>query len=508
MITRDIQNAAEQSYDLIIIGGGIYGIALLYQATSLGLHSILVEQGDFANATSTNSLRIVHGGFRYLQKLDLHRFYESVGERRWFLKTFGGLVQPLACLMPLYNRGLHRSWILRPGLMVNDLLSWNRNQGVPANNRLPNGRIVTADMVRRSFQIVENKGLAAGAVWYDGTIDTPQRALMEWLKAAVIKGAQALNHVQADGLLHENDRVRGIRVVDQVSGQAFELRSDRVVNAAGPWCREVAARFDRDQEKFFRSSIAWNVLFDHPPLSDHALAITPPVPNASTYFLRPWKGRLLAGTVHEPYSGPIRSNPLPEAASLADYIAKLNLSIPGLNLDQEKVLHVFSGLLPAKSVGSDRLAVREIIHDHGRQDGPQGLYTVSGVKFTTARLVAEKTLQTICKHQANLLCTDKSKAAFDFEVDSNIGNFSSGWENSTERPKVMAQLREIIRAESVVHLDDLMLRRTTLGDDPRQALELAELICECFDWDDEQQIAEIAQLKQAYPYLTSENTVN
>jgi glycerol-3-phosphate dehydrogenase len=502
VIERDIDKVAAVPYDLIVIGGGIYGIALLHQAACRGLRSLLVEKEDFANATSTNSLRIIHGGFRYLQNLDLHRFYESVGERRWFLENFGALARPLACLMPLYNRGLHRTWVLKPALLANDLLSWHRNRGVPGDNHLHRGHLVSARKVRQVFEMVDSNNLAGGAVWYDGTVDTPQRALMEWLKAAVRQGAKALNYAKATDLIQENGSVRGIRILDQTNGRRFDIQSGVVINAAGPWCRELAACFDRDEEALFRSSIAWNLLFDRPPLSDHALAITPPAPNAKTYFLRPWKGRLLAGTVHEPYNGEIRANPLPDPASIEDYIQKINLAIPGLQLRTDHILHLFSGLLPAKTVGSEQLAVRENIHDHGSKAGPKGLYTVSGVKFTTARLVAEKTLTLVCKKNGIKCRPDHKAISSALKVDAHIGRIPDDWhqlKNSTSR--VMEDLAKIIQTEAVVHLDDLVLRRTTIGDNPRQALETAGLVCRCFDWEAEQRRAEMKRLRHAFPYV-------
>src|SRR3970040_1750222 len=110
-LIRQPEAASKEKYDLIIVGGGIYGAALSYMASLYGLESLLLERDDFGGATSYNSLRILHGGLRYLQKLDLHRFWESVRERNWFFRNFAGLVEPLPCLIPLYNRGLYRKSI-------------------------------------------------------------------------------------------------------------------------------------------------------------------------------------------------------------------------------------------------------------------------------------------------------------------------------------------------------------------------------------------------------------
>jgi glycerol-3-phosphate dehydrogenase len=104
VIERAVDRASAGDHDLIVVGGGIYGIALALEAARRGLKTLLVERADYGGATSWSNLRILHGGLRHLQNLDLVRFYESVGERRWFLRHFPDLVRPLPCLMPLYGR--------------------------------------------------------------------------------------------------------------------------------------------------------------------------------------------------------------------------------------------------------------------------------------------------------------------------------------------------------------------------------------------------------------------
>ena len=130
-IIREPLDAVKKKYDLIIIGGGIYGTMLSLEASRRGLLSLLLERDDFGQHTSFNSLRIIHGGLRYLQSLDLHRFRESVSERKWFLKTFPHLIKTLPCLMPLYGNGLYHPFVLRTALLMNDILSYNRNRTLP-----------------------------------------------------------------------------------------------------------------------------------------------------------------------------------------------------------------------------------------------------------------------------------------------------------------------------------------------------------------------------------------
>src|SRR5690606_5480760 len=139
MAAADAAGAARERYDLVIVGGGILGACLSLESTQRGLRTLLLERDEFAETTSANSLRILHGGLRYLQSLDLKRFHESVRERRWFLERFPEHTEPLPCLMPLYGRGLKRAGVLRLALAANDLLSARRNRGVRADRALPDG---------------------------------------------------------------------------------------------------------------------------------------------------------------------------------------------------------------------------------------------------------------------------------------------------------------------------------------------------------------------------------
>ena len=167
MIPRNPEAFSRDQYDLVIIGGGIYGACLSLQAARCGLRSILLEREDFGGATSWNSLRILHGGLRYLQTLDLPRFRESVAERHWFCKHFPDLVRPLPCLMPLYGRGLKRKAAFGPALRLNDWLSSYRNDSVAESIRLPNGGILPAEQTLATFSRVNSAGLEAAGFWYD-----------------------------------------------------------------------------------------------------------------------------------------------------------------------------------------------------------------------------------------------------------------------------------------------------------------------------------------------------
>ncbi len=468
-IIRDPKSAQDLQYDLVIIGGGIYGAMLALESTRRGLRPLLVERADFGGETSFNSLRIVHGGLRYLQKLDLHRFRESVGERQWFLKTFPQLVSPLPCLMPLYGQGFHRPAILKTALKLNDGLSRNRNQGVPAANHLPNSAVLGIEQTRLHFPDVAAAGLKGAAKWHDAVMLNSQRILIEVLKWACRLGATVLNYVEARELLTNGSSACGIRAVDQLDSSNFRFRAPVVVNAAGPWCRHLAASYHKDLPRLFHPSLAFNLLLDHPPLSDHALAVCPEKNKGHTYFLVPWHDKLFAGTGHTTFQWQPGHPVHPSREQLNHFLSDLNSAVPGMRLKSSDIIHVHAGMLPVTHPGATKLTVREIIVDHGAVGGPKGLYSISGIKFTTARLVAEKALRLIAPARTQYTPTGKIiPDLHEYEKNRRPLLNSNG-----KHPIPSPVLKTIIQEESVCRPDDVIFRRTSLYEKREHTRELA-----------------------------------
>ena len=464
VIARQPSRAAKETYDLIVVGGGVYGIALLLEAARRGLKPLLLEQSDFGSETSWNSLRIVHGGLRYLQSLDLPRFFESVGERRWFLRHFPDLVRPLPCLMPLYGKGLKRPGVFRLALATNSLLSSRRNRGVPPESHLPPGGVLSMAETLERFPKAAQDGLEGSALWYDASAPDSQRLLIEMLHWACACGATALNYVRAVGYERSNDGVATVAAIDRTSDTELTFRAPLVVNAAGPWCREVSSTFDRDIPELFHYSLAFNVVLDRLPLADAGLAVSPRSRAGRTYFLVPWKGRIMAGTFHVPWTG-AREDARVSDPMMATFLDDLNDSIPGFELTPADVQRVHWGLLPAASAGSDEITTRPVILHHRDHGGPEGLFSVSGVKFTTARLVAEQTLSKIQKYRGSGLPEPISKprpAPTQWPSIEEI-TASPGGTDALSRKR----LEELVDFESVVTSEDVLLRRSDWSLDPK-----------------------------------------
>ena len=499
-ILRNPPGAAKETYDLIVIGGGFYGVMLSWEASFKGLRTLLIERADFGGATSFNSLKTIHGGFRYLQSLDLQRFFESVKARNWFLQNFSdpNLVRALPCLLPIYGKGLRRPFILQQALQLNTVLAARCDRHLNAERRLPRGKIISAQRTQEIFSAVNLEGLQGGAIWYDAFIPNSQRLIIEVLKAACSMGAKALNYMQAQALLTSENRVAGIVAQDRETGNSYEYRAKVIVNAAGPWSAEVAVNLDGKHCNLYKNCLAWNVLFDREAVSDFAVAIAPNRTKAKTYFMHNWKGRLLVGTGNAPCLGKA-TEPMPSDSQLEDFITDLNDAVPQLKLNLTDIAQILAGFRPVKTPETTAVADREMIISHDRYGGPVGLYSIAGVKFTTARLVAEKTLKRIFA-DVSVSPPQATLSQVLGEISKQTGIFAYDWSPNPNELNWQQQIKQLIIEESVQHLDDLIFRRTSLGDNPSRVRAIAHQLCRLFNWDEERSQQELLRVEN---YVTS-----
>ena len=373
--------------DAVIIGGGIYGLMTALEAGKAGRRALVLERGTIGGATSANWFRILHGGLRYLQSGDIPRFRESVAERRWFQRFAPDLVRPMRFLMPLYGNGVRRPAVFRAAFFADATLGARRNAGLGPDQRLPRGRVLGAAATRALYPGVRPEGLRGGALWYDAIADDGARLMARIRAQAESLGARVLEQTEALELVAEHDRVAGVAARRGDDTQVY--RAPVVINAAGPWSAALAARFGDPVPQLFRPSLGFNLLLDKPPPADAGVAVSPPGTANPTLFVYPHEGRMFAGTWYA--SRPQGSNEaVASEAEIDAFLDALNTAAPALDAHRRDVKAVYPGLLPAQNTGGVDLSDREIIRDHGAEGGPAGLFSVSGVKFTTARRVAEK----------------------------------------------------------------------------------------------------------------------
>ncbi len=468
-----VTELARASYDVAIVGGGIYGAMLQLEASRAGLRSVLVERGDFGGATSEASLRIVHGGLRYLRGLNVARSVESTRERQWYAASMPQLVASLPCLLPIYERAGSPAAVLELGLAANDILgaAVRYLDGMPAD--VPRGHVVDARTARKLAPAIPAQGLAGGAVWHDLQLRCPGRVIVEALRWSAQLGGVAANYVEAVELLRSTGRVRGMAVVD-ANGTTAELAAPVVVNAAGPWAGALAARWGAADAVLGPLVVAWNLLLDRPALSDHAVALQDPLATSrGMLFATSLGGRLLIGTGYAPLGGrPCEAAEGVAEAELDGFLASLNRCVPALDAARRDILRIYSGVLPAAAPGSSVPRSRNVIV--GR--GPVGLFTVSGTKFTTARSAARRTLAAIRRSGAVSWPAPPRQTYPPCHASVADGLFAPDW-TLDDVEAGAPSLERSVRLEAVVHLDVLVLRRTTLGDQPARALGAARALC-------------------------------
>ena len=164
---RNLSQLQGRKFDVLVVGGGIYGVCTAWDAALRGLSVALVEKGDFGSATSSNSLKIIHGGLRYLQHADLKRVRESTAERRTLMRIAPHLVHPMPCLMPTYGHALKGKEAMAVALFLNDLVCFDRNGLSDPQKHIPRGRVISKKECMSLIPGVNERELSGGALWYD-----------------------------------------------------------------------------------------------------------------------------------------------------------------------------------------------------------------------------------------------------------------------------------------------------------------------------------------------------
>lgn len=402
---RGVGELAEREFDLVVVGGGIFGICVAWDAALRGLSVAILERDDFGGGASANCFKLVHGGIRYLQHADVARTRLSCRERNTLMRLAPHQISPLPMVLPTYGHGRRGREILLAGMRAFDLLSWDRNRGVhEATRRLPRGRLLSRGEVLATFPFVEREGLNGGGVVHEAQMHDPARLALSFLHSAVEAGAVAANYVEATGVRRRGDRVDGVEAHDRVGGSPLEVRGRLVIVAAGGWSPDFlrrALRLAAAPAPTFSRDVC--LVLRRPPSSPAALAFTDRSRDADALLSRdgrhlilaPWRGRTLLGVWHRVVDDGSRAAP-PDPTEIRQYLAETNRALPGLELEEGDVaLHQWGPVLFA-SARTDRnelsFGKRSLLVDHAAGDRIEGLITLVGVRYTTCRYEAERTV--------------------------------------------------------------------------------------------------------------------
>lgn len=531
-------------FDLLVIGGGVYGAFAAWDAALRGLRVALVEKEDWGGATSSNCLKIAHGGLRYLQTLDLPRMRESTHERAALLRMAPHLLEPLPCVMPTSGAGTRSAPALGAALLANAAVSWDRNRDLPASRHLPAGALLPPERLHALGDPIEARRDGGGALWYDALMRSPERIVVGVVRAAEDAGATCVNHARATALLRDPDGGVIGALVETFAGERVEVRARITLNAAGPWAWELVKPLGVPTGCDLARGI--NLVTSRPATQAGVAARHPR--DGRMFFAVPWNGRMMLGTAYAPKRSRC-AEPAELEREVRGLIEDLNAAIPGLSLRHDEVTRVHAGYLPAAGSdrhGAPRLLDRPFLVDHRDAHGIPGLVTMIGVKWTTARGVAERAVDLVQRRLTGRRergGTDRrplhggdvgDPEAFEREpVPARYAGLleedavrrlrrlhGTGWtevaELARERPALLApvastptlaaEVVHAVRHEGARTLCDVVLRRTELGSGghpgDRVARAVAELCAAELGWGAPHVATELALLRGAYPGTT------
>jgi glycerol-3-phosphate dehydrogenase len=552
---RELKKLSETEYDVAIVGAGINGACAAWDATLRGLKVALIDKADFGNATSSNSLKIIHGGLRYLQNLDLKRMRESINERKILMKNAPHLIHPLPVIMPTYGSSMKSRSAMFAALLANDLIGLDRNNLEDPQKYLPNGKVISNQQVEEYVPGFDGEKFTGGALWYDCVCSNTERLVLSYVLSAAEKGADAANYVECIGFLGDEHKITGIKVKEHFTKDVFDIRAKVVVNSSGPWVDDILSGLNGNAiKKKFRHSLGINIVVNRKILDNHALAIPGPVQNRladgtifngkQILFFVPWQDYTMIGTSHlpydrNPYDLEIREN------EVENFLNSINQAYPAANIKKEEISLVHRGLLPMKNLkpntGEVLLERHYKIYDHFIEDKIEGIVSIIGVKYTTHRDVASKIINTVVrklnKKSVNSITEDmpvyggeiekfddylseaRRISGFDNHLtDHLVYNYGSKYQeilklmdNGKADKKTSNNLDGLLRAEILnsvrnemaQKLSDVIFRRTDLGsaqNPGRNTLEsVAKVLAEEFHWNDKRIREEVKETLSFYP---------
>jgi glycerol-3-phosphate dehydrogenase len=430
------ESLSREPLDILVVGGGIVGAGVARDAAMRGLRVGLVEQHDFAYGTSGRSSRLLHGGLRYLAQGRLRMVYHASHEKRIVHRIAPHISEPLAFVFPTYRGSGWPLWKMRIGVKLYDLLCGGQNLG-PSTGL---GRDETLNLLPGLLE----ESLTGAVRYYDG-LTNDARLVLDTVRSAARHGAMVLNYAR----LEEASPSAGgwaCRVEDVEAGRTLRIQSRSVVNATGPW----SARLPHSRVRL-RLTKGIHLVVDRArlPLPD-AVSVTD---GPRILFALPWGERVVLGSTDTDYEGPIEAVRT-ESDDVEYVLGVINRFFPAAKLEPADVLSTWAGLRPL--LESNRGGPSDISRAHRIAMAEPGWLDVAGGKLTTYRLIAEETVDRLVRFLD--LKSPRCRTADEPLAEANDAPHAS----AIVPPEPSAELvAHYCAAEWAVHLDDVMIRRTS-----------------------------------------------
>ncbi len=378
-----IQRLQADSFDVLVIGGGITGAGIALDAASRGMKVALVEMRDFASGTSSKSTKLIHGGLRYLKQLEIALVREVGSERAIVHRIAPHLVTAEKMLLPLIQGGTYGRLATSLGLMVYDFLA-----GVSLQDRR---RMLSREETIAEEPLLRDDIITGGGLYAEYRTDDA-RLTIEIIKTAIAYGALPVNYVQAADFVYQNNRIKGVQCLDLLTNSHFEIRATYVVSAAGPWVDQLRQADRSQQGKRLFHSKGVHLVVPHKRL---------PLKNA-VYFDIPNDGRMMfaiprhrvtyLGTTDTPYDGDLNQIPITRAD--VEYIlTATNKMFPNAQLSLSDVESSWAGLRPL--IFEEGKTASEMSRKDELFESASGLISIAGGKLTGYRKMAERVVDLV-----------------------------------------------------------------------------------------------------------------
>jgi glycerol-3-phosphate dehydrogenase len=431
---RTLSRLAKETFDVLVIGGGIVGAGVARDAAQRGLKVALVDRYDFAFGTSSRSSRLLHGGLRYLEQGHIRLVREASREKKILRDIAPNLGEPLGFVFPAYRRNGRPLWQLKIGVKLYDLLCGGKNFGP--------SRGLSQSETLGLLPGLDPTGLL-GAVQYYDALTNDARLVIDTLRSAENNGAAVCNYVRFEKSLRKGAWACSLR--DESTGNPLTVYASTIVNATGPWAQEI-----EHSEVKLRLSKGIHLVMD-----GKRLRVTAPLVLAEgsrILFVIPWGERVIIGTTDTDYQGRPEDVAV-DPSDVAYVLNAVNTSFPTLRLNESDVIGTWAGVRPL--IADPNGAPSDISRAHEIHSPEPGWWDVAGGKLTTYRLMAEHTVDQLCGHlgRRGLGCRTAETPL----LDKDDRRFSTVVPTAITREAV----QHFVTREWALTLEDVMVRRSS-----------------------------------------------
>jgi glycerol-3-phosphate dehydrogenase len=393
---RALQRLAAETFDVLVIGGGVTGCGAALDAAARGLSVALVEKRDYAAGTSSRSSKLIHGGLRYLEHLDLKLVREALHERRLLLQTIAPhLVHMEPFLFPLQRPAVDR-FVMSSGLSLYDALAGAR----PA---VPHHHHLSRPSAAHDVPALRPDALCGGFRYFDARVDDA-RFVVALARTAAAHGAVCAPAVRVIGLRHQGERVSGAVLLDEEEHREIEVRARVVINATGVWTTEVEQLAGVGQPLAVRPSKGIHLVVPKDRIDSRYALIVPT--EKSVLFVLPWGGHWLVGTTDTEWRLHL-DHPAANRADIDYLLAEVNAVLAN-PLTRDDVVGVYAGLRPLATNGDGDTT--KVSREHEVRRSAPGLISIAGGKYTTYRIMARDAVDAAA-HELPFAVAESSTAA-------------------------------------------------------------------------------------------------